>query len=39
MVTLDNIRKPIEHRMGEFDQFVRDSFHEKECTLLAEMVE
>ena len=39
MVTLDNIRKPIEDRMVEFEQFVRDSFSEKEGTLLAEMVE
>ena len=39
MVTLDNIRKPIEDRMGEFEQFVRDSFCEKEGTLIAEMVD
>lgn len=39
MVTLDEIRQPIEERIGEFETFVRKSFNEREGTLLAEMIE
>lgn len=39
MVTLDDIRRPIADRIGEFEDFVRGSFCEKEGTLLADMVE
>ncbi len=39
MITLDDIRKPIADRIEEFEQFVRDSFCEKEGSLLSEMVD
>ena len=39
MVTLDDIRRPIADRIGEFEDFVRSSFGEKEGTMLADMVE
>lgn len=39
MVTLDDIRRPIADRIGEFEDFVRSSFCVKEDSMLADMVE
>ena len=39
MITLDDIRRPIADRLDEFEQFVRNSFNEKEGTMLAEMID
>lgn len=39
MVTLDDIRRPISDRLGEFEEFVRNSFNEKPGTLMSEMID
>lgn len=39
MVTLDDIRRPISDRLGEFEEFVRSSFNEKPGTLMSEMID
>ena len=39
MITLDDIRRPIADRLDEFELFVRNSFNEKEGTMLAEMID
>lgn len=38
MVTLDDIRRPIADRIEEFEIFVRNSFCEKEGTLMGDMI-
>ncbi len=39
MATLDDIRKPVEAQLEEFDSFVRTNFGEREDTLLAQMMD
>ena len=38
-VTLDDIRRPIEQNIGEFDAFVRKNFSETEGTLIGDMLD
>ena len=38
-ITLDDIRRPIEANIGEFDAFVRKNFSEEQGTLIGDMLE